>query len=278
MHDSTGSGSDDLAAVAADCETVDLTVGEHRDHVATLTLDRPDARNAMNAQLRDEVAAVVAALDDSEVRVVVLTGSDESHSFAAGADVRELQDRTFLEQRERSKRPRIYERVEGLDQPVIARVNGHALGGGCELALACDVRIADTTAKLGFPEVTLGLIPGGGGTQRLPRLVGEGEAMRLILSGAVVDATDAADRGLVDEVCDPEDLDEAVYGLAGAMAENSPVALEYAKRAIRASSQLGLEDGIEYEAELFAGVLASEDSSEGIRAFLEDEAPEWPGK
>ena len=268
----------DLASVAADLDTVDMTVGKHRDHVATLTLDRPHARNAMNAQLRDEVAEVVAAIDDSEVRVVVLTGSKESRSFAAGADVRELQARTFLEQRERSKRPRIYERFEGLNQPVIARVNGHALGGGCELALACDIRIADTTAKLGFPEVTLGLIPGGGGTQRLPRRVGEGEAMRLILSGAVIDSTDAADRGLVDVVCDPKDLDKEVYRLAGSMAENSPVALEFAKRAIRASSQLGLEDGIEYEAELFAGVLASEDSSEGIQAFLKDEEPDWPGK
>lgn len=268
----------DLEATAADFETLDVSVGDDVANCVTVTFDRPEARNAMNQQLRDEFARLVDRIEDSDARVVVLTGSDESHSFVSGADVGDLQDRTALDQRERSKRPRIYERVENLRQPVIARVNGYAFGGGCELAMACDVRIAHTDAKFGLPEVTLGLIPGGGGTQRLPRLIGEGQAMRMILSGDPVDATEARELGLVDLVCEPDELDDEVADLASSIASRSPVALEFAKRAVKASSQLGLEDGIDYEAELFAQVLASEDSSEGISAFLEDREPEWNGR
>ena len=265
----------DLDAVAAELETLDVSVGDDIEHCVTVTFDRPDARNAMNQQLRDEFARLADRIEDSDARVVVLTGSDESQSFVAGADVTDLQDRTALEQRERSKRPRIYERVENLRQPVIARVNGYAFGGGCELAMACDVRIAHADVKFGLPEITLGLIPGGGGTQRLPRLIGEGQAMRLILSGDPIDATEARELGLVDVVCEPDELDAEVADLAGSIADRSPVALEFAKRAVKASSQLGLEDGIDYEAELFAQVLAAEDSTEGINAFLEDREPEW---
>lgn len=268
----------DLEAVAADLETIDVSVGDAVDDCATVTFDRPEARNAMNQQLRDEFARLVEHLEESDVRVVVLTGSDESGSFVSGADVTDIRDRTPLEQRERSKRPRIYERVENLRQPVIARVNGYAFGGGCELAMACDVRIAHTDVKFGLPEITLGLIPGGGGTQRLPRLVGDGQAKRLILSGEPIDATDAKELGLADIVCDPDELDDETYDLAASIADRSPVALEFAKRAVTASSQLGLEDGIEYEAELFAQVLASKDSTEGIDAFLEEREPEWTGR
>jgi enoyl-CoA hydratase len=161
---------------------------------------------------------------------------------------------------------------------VIARINGHALGGGCELAQACDVRIASTEAKLGQPEISLGIMPGGGGTQRLPRLVGEGQAMRLILSGELIDAEEAAEIGLVDEVLEPGQLDDRVYDLAGSMADHSPVALELAKKAIKASSRMDLEAGIEYEAELFAMLFATEDRHEGIEAFLEDREPEFRGE
>ncbi|WP_128476262.1 enoyl-CoA hydratase/isomerase family protein [Halorussus pelagicus] len=280
-------------AVAAECETVAVSVGERVEGVATVTLSRPDARNALNAQLRAELKDVLDAIEQSsmsnrtssddaieasDVRVVVLTGDDESGAFVAGADVTELRERGPLEQREASKRPRVYEYVDDLEQPVIGALNGHTLGGGCELALACDTRIAHEGAKLGQPEINLGIMPGGGGTQRLPRLVGEGQAMKLILSGELIDAEEASDIGLVDEVHGDAEFEDRVYDLAESMAEKSPLALEFAKKAVKASSRMELEQGIEYEAELFAHLFASEDKNEGIDAFFEDRDPEWEGK
>src|SRR6056297_876259 len=222
-------------AVAAECETVAVSVGERVENVATVTLSRPDARNALNAQLRAELKDVLDAIEASDVRVVVLTGSSESGAFVAGADVTELRERGPLEQREASERPRVYEYVDDLSQPVVGAINGHALGGGCELAQACDVRVAREGAKLGQPEINLGIMPGGGGTQRLPRLVGEGHAMRLILTGELVSAEEAFDIGLVDEVHDDDSFDDRVYELAEMMATKSPVALEFAKKAVKAA-------------------------------------------
>ncbi|WP_115864351.1 enoyl-CoA hydratase/isomerase family protein [Halorussus litoreus] len=265
-------------AVAAECETVDVGIGDRVEGVVTVTLSRPDARNALNAQLRAELKDVLDAIEASDARVVVLTGSAESGAFVAGADVTELRERGPFEQREASERPRVYEYVDDLRQPVIAAINGHALGGGCELAQACDTRIAREGAKLGQPEINLGIVPGGGGTQRLPRLVGEGQAMKMILSGELVDATEACDIGLVDEVHPDEEFEDRVYDLAESMAEKSPLALEYAKKAVKASSRMDLDAGIEYEAELFAQLFAAEDKNEGIDAFLEDREPEWQGK
>ncbi|QZP38501.1 enoyl-CoA hydratase/isomerase family protein [Halobaculum magnesiiphilum] len=276
----TGEPDSDPAAVAADCEFVDCAVGDRADGVATVTLSRPDARNALNAQLREELTRVLDAVEaeGSDVRVVVLTGSDEAKAFVAGADVTELRERDMVEQRRASERPRVYERVADLRQPVIARINGHALGGGCELAQACDVRIAHERAKLGQPEISLGLIPGGGGTQRLVRLVGEGQAMKLICSGELIDAAEAADIGLVDEVYGDGDFDDSVYDLAASMADKSPVAQEHAKKAVRAASRMGLDEGLDYESELFVGLFATRDKDEGIDAFLDDREPEWEGR
>jgi enoyl-CoA hydratase len=265
-------------AVADECETVNVAVGDRVENVATVTLSRPDARNALNAQLRAELKDVLDAIEASDVRVVVLTGSSESGAFVAGADVTELRERGPLEQREASKCPRVYEYVDDLEQPVIGAINGHALGGGCELAQACDTRIAREGAKLGQPEINLGIMPGGGGTQRLPRLVGEGQAMKLILSGELIDAQEARDIGLVDDVHGEDEFEERVYDLAGSMAEKSPLALEFAKKAVKASSRMDVERGIEYEAELFAHLFASEDKNEGIDAFFEDRDPEWTGE
>lgn len=271
--------SKSVEAVAAEYDVVDATVGDRADHVATITIDRPDARNALNGAVRTALKELCDVIpEDGSVKVVVLTGSDASGSFVSGADVTELRERSAIEQREASKRPRVYERVDELPCPVIARINGHALGGGCELAQACDVRIASTESKLGQPEISLGIMPGGGATQRLPRLVGEGQAMRLILSGDVIDAEEAAEIGLVDEVCLPDALDEAVYDLAESMAAHSSVALEFAKKAVQASSRMNLEAGIEYEAELFAQLFSTSDKNEGIDAFLEDRDPEWSGE
>jgi enoyl-CoA hydratase len=159
--------------------------------------------------------------------------------------------------------------------PVIARINGHALGGGCELIQASDIRIAHENAKIGQPEINLGIIPGGGGTQRLPRLVGEGHAMRMILTGELIDAKEAREIGLVDEVHGEESFDERVYEIAASMAAKSPVALEFAKKSIKAASRMDLESGIEYEAELFAQLFATGRKDEGIDAFFEDREPEW---
>ena len=281
MTEESDSGGDTPGSpeqVAAECETVNVEVGGRVEHVATVTLSRPDARNALNAQLRAELKDVLDAIEASDVRVVVLTGDGESSAFVAGADVTELRERGPLEQREASKRPRVYEYVDDLRQPVIAALNGHALGGGCELAQACDTRIAREGAKLGQPEINLGIMPGGGASQRLPRLVGEGQAMKLILSGELIDASEARDIGLVDEVHPEDEFEDRVYDLAGSMAEKSPLALEFAKKAVKTASRTGLEQGIEYEAELFAHLFAAEDKNEGIDAFFEDRDPEWRGE
>ncbi|MFB6254797.1 MAG: enoyl-CoA hydratase/isomerase family protein, partial [Halobacteriaceae archaeon] len=175
------------------CETINIEVDEPSENIVTVYFSRPDARNALNAQMRSEFKSVIDAIEESSMRVVIVTGAPNTNAFVAGADVNELHQRNGLEQREASKRPRVYECIDDLSQPVIARINGHALGGGCELAQACDVRIAHEDAKLGQPEINLGIMPGGGATQRLPRLVGEGQAMRLILSGQLISAAEASE-------------------------------------------------------------------------------------
>lgn len=270
--------SDTITETAADCDLVAATVGERVEQVATVTIDRPEARNALNTQLREELKRVFGAIADSDVRAVVLTGSDESKAFVAGADVTELRELDTVDIRRSERSERVYETIDSLPQPVIARINGFALGGGCELAQACDVRIAHEAAKLGQPEINLGLIPGGGGTQRLTRLVGEGQAMRLVLSGELIAAQEAFEIGLVDKVCDDDSLDEEVYGLAASFAAKSPIALEVAKQAVKASSKMPLEQGLDFEKELFAQLFSTHDKNEGIDAFLEDREPEWQGE
>ena len=270
----------ELAEIDADSDVVSVELGGRGDGIATLTIDRPEARNALNAAVREGIVRVCDAIeaahgDPEGVRVLVLTGSDGADAFVAGADVKELRERDGVEMRRASRRPRIHERIDGLPIPVIARIDGYCLGGGCELAQACDVRIAGEDATLGQPEINLGIIPGGGGTQRLPRLVGEGQAMRLILSGELIDAEEAREIGLVEEVAG--DLDDRVNELAGRMAAKSPLALERAKTAVRAASRTDLDAGIEYEAELFAALFDTHDKDEGIDAFLEDRDPEWTG-
>jgi enoyl-CoA hydratase len=260
-------------------EDIEVSVEEHADRVATVAINRPDARNALNQSVREEFTDAVRTADEDEsVRVLVVTGGAESGSFIAGADITEFPDRSPMEQREASARPRVYETVDEASLPVIARINGHAFGGGLELAQACDVRIAQTGIKLGQPEINLGIIPGGGGTQRLARLVGEGQAMRLILSGDPIDAEEAHDIGLVEMAVPPEELDSEVYGLAETIAEKSPIALELAKKAVRASSRMPLDQGIEYEAELFVQTFTTEDMQEGVSAFLENRDPEFTGE
>lgn len=246
--------------------------------VRVLTINRPAKRNALNARVREELSAAVEEADaDPDVRVLVLTGAGDQ-AFVAGADVTEFADRSPIEQRRAMASPTVFDTVWQASLPTIAMINGWCLGGGCELALACDVRVGADTATLGQPEVRLGIIPGGGATQRLPRLVGYGKALQLVLSGETIDGVSAYEIGLLDEVVPAAELRARTLEIAGAMADKSPVALALAKRALRAALELPLSAGLEQERDLFALAFASEDKAEGVQAFLEKRKPEWRGR
>jgi enoyl-CoA hydratase len=247
------------------------------DRVATITINRPDRRNALNATVRSELIRVLDdARDDDGVRIVVITGAGD-RAFVAGADITEFAERTPLEQRAAMAGRRVFDEIAAFPKPTIAMINGVALGGGCELAMACDIRIAGRSARLGQPEIRLGLIPGGGGTQRLPRLVGAGRALRMILTGDIIDAEEAWRTGLVDEVVDDDALRGRVLELARAMAAHSPVALRLAKAAVAAAWEAPLGAGLALERELFITAFASDDRKEGVAAFLEKRPPAFGG-
>lgn len=246
--------------------------------VATITINRADKRNALNGPTRWQL---LGALDDlrrnSEVRVVILTGAGDK-AFIAGADIGEFEGRSPIDQFRVMTPPNIYQAFDAFPKPVIAAINGYCLGGGCELAMACDIRIASETAKLGQPEVNLGIIPGGGGTQRLPRLVGLGRAFKLLYTGEIISAAEAARIGLVDEVVAPDRLMPRVQELAGDIASKSPVALQLIKEAVRASVRTPLDEGLRHEASLFGLVFSSADKAEGVDAFLEKRSPRFTGR
>ncbi|HKJ91883.1 MAG TPA: enoyl-CoA hydratase-related protein [Longimicrobiales bacterium] len=251
---------------------------EKTDGVATLVINRPDKRNALNAAVRRELVEALDALrDDDDARVVVITGAGDK-AFIAGADVAEFAERTPLQQRAAMEGRRVFDEVAAFPKPTIAMVNGYALGGGCELAMACDLRIAARSARFGQPEIRLGLVPGGGGTQRLPRLVGPGRAMRMILTGELVDAAEAERMGLVDLLVDDDELVERTTALARQIASYSPVALRLAKDALRAAAEMPLAAGLHHERELFITAFASEDRAEGVAAFLEKREPRFRGR
>lgn len=237
--------------------------------IATLTINRPEKRNALNAQTRRALLEALSALESREdARVVVIRGAGDK-AFAAGADIEELSKRTLHEQRAYITPPHIYEAVARFPKPVIAAINGHALGAGCELAMACDVRVAASTAKIGQPEINLGIIPGGGGTQRLPRLVGAGRAAYLVFTGEAIDASTAERWGLVDEVVASQSLEARVREIALKMAEKSPIALRLSKEALRAAAESDLPRGLAQEIDLFALAFQSDEAKAQIRAFLE---------
>ena len=247
------------------------------DNVATITINRPDKRNALNTAVRRELMLALDQLRvDDSARVVVITGAGDK-AFIAGADISEFAERTPVQQRAAMHDRPIFDEIAAFPKPMIAMINGFALGGGCEVALACDMRIAAKSARLGQPEIKLGIIPGGGGTQRLPRLVGVGTAMRLVLSGELIGAEEAYRIGLVDVVVEDAQLEARTYDIAGAMAAQSSLALRLAKSAIRASEEMPLGAGLAYERELFITAFGSNDKREGVAAFLEKRAPEFRG-
>jgi enoyl-CoA hydratase len=251
---------------------------EKRDRIALITINRPDKLNALNIKTRQELAEALDELRaDDAVRVVVITGAGEK-SFVAGADIAEFEGRTALEQRRVMRAKNILTAAEDFPKPIIAMINGFCLGGGCELALACDIRVASDRARFGQPEINLGIIPGGGGTQRLTRLVGEGKAMQMILTGEMINAEEAYRLGLVNEVYPAPELEAKTMELANRIAEKSPVALAMAKAAIKNAARMNLREGLDQEIDLFALCFSSADKEEGVRAFLEKRKPEFKGR
>jgi enoyl-CoA hydratase len=251
----------------------DLILREHIGGVLTLTLNRPEKRNALNTPLRQAiVAALDEATDNSSVRVVIITGVDDK-SFVAGADISEFGGRTAIDQYRAMRAGNVFEAVDKFPKPIIAAINGYCFGGGLELALACDIRIAASSAKFGQPEVNLGLIPGGGGTQRLPRIIGPGAALKLVLTGLPIDAEEAFRLRLVDEVATPELLSARTLALADRIATRGPIAVCAAKEAIRAAQSIPLQEGLHMESALFQLCFSSADKIEGVQAFLEKREP-----
>jgi len=252
---------------------------ETRDGVATVTVNRPDKLNALSDRVMEELDAAFAALAaDPAVGGVILTGAGEK-AFVAGADIGELATQSPVEGRERSIRgQRVLDRIEGLGKPVVAAVNGFALGGGCELALACHVRVASEGARLGTPEVKLGIMCGYGGTQRLPRLVGRGRALEMLLTGEMVDAQEALRIGLVNRVVPKDKLLAEAEALLRKMLANGPVSLRFVLEAVNDGLEMPLDEAQRAEATLFGLICSTGDMKEGTKAFLEKRPAKFQGK
>ena len=259
-------------------QTYETLLVERRERVAIITINRPDKRNALNIKTREEGAAALEELRaDDSVRVVVITGAGDK-AFIAGADIAEFAGRTAVTQRDVMTGQSLFTAIDSFPKPVIAMVNGYCLGGGCELAMACDLRIASERASFGQPEINLGIIPGGGGTQRLTHLVGEGKAMELILTGEIINAQAAHAIGLVNTVVPHEELEAKTMEIANRIAEKSPIALRLAKEAVKTAARSSLDEGLRREIDLFALCFSSEDKDEGVKAFLEKRKPEFKGR
>jgi enoyl-CoA hydratase len=252
---------------------------EKRDGIGFLTVNRPQKLNALNRQVLNELETCLRTVaTDEEVRAVILTGAGEK-AFIAGADISELAEQTPLSGREMAARgQRLFDFIENLGKPVLAAVNGYALGGGCELAMACTLRVASESARFGQPEVKLGIIPGYGGSQRLARLVGKGRALELILTGEPITAQEAYRIGLVNQVTPAGELRAAAESLARKTLANAPLAVRFAIEAVNHGLEMTQAEGQYLEANLFSLCCATEDMKEGTRAFLEKRAPKFSGK
>lgn len=254
-----------------------ITVEKH-GAVAVLTINRPDKLNALNSNVHAEgVAALDELRKDDSVRVLVITGSGPK-SFIAGADISEFEGMTPVTQRNQFHEKTLFNTIDAFPKPVIAMINGFCLGGGNELALACDIRICSENARFSQPEINLGIMPGGGGTQRLTRLIGEGRAMEMILSGDMIDAAAANKFGLVNHVFPAEELVEKTMEFAGKIAEKAPIALQLSKEAVKFASRSNLDEGLRREVDLFAICFSTEDKQEGVSAFLEKRKPVFKGR
>ena len=251
---------------------------EKRESVAILTINRPDKLNALSSKVHAEgIDALEKLRKDAEIRVVIITGAGEK-SFIAGADISEFAGQTSITQRNVFHEKSFFNSIDTFPKPVIAMINGFCLGGGCELALACDIRLASEKARFGQPEINLGIIPGGGGTQRLTRLVGEGKSMEIILTGDMIDAPTALQLGLVNHVFSAEELETKTMEMANKIAEKSPIALQMAKEAVKLASRSNLDEGLRREVDLFAICFSTADKEEGVAAFLEKRKPIFTGK
>jgi enoyl-CoA hydratase len=252
---------------------------DKKDHIGTVTFNRPKVLNALNRQTLDELAALLTeASNDQDVRVLILTGAGDK-AFIAGADINELARLTPITGPKTSLHGQaVLHKLETMGKPSIAAINGFALGGGCELAMACSIRLASQTAKIGQPEVKLGIIPGYGGTQRLSRLCGKGIAHELCLSGEMISAEEAQRIGLVNHVYEPQELMPAAEALAKKIAANAPVAVQLTMEAVERGVEMPQEQGLFLEASLFGMSCATDDMREGTRAFLEKRAAQFVGK
>jgi enoyl-CoA hydratase len=252
---------------------------DSRDGVAFVTINRPEKLNALDDRTMEELDAAFAAIAaDPATRGAILTGAGEK-AFVAGADIAELATQSPVDGKERSVRgQRVLDRIERLGKPVIAAVNGFALGGGCELAMACHVRVASENAKLGTPEVKLGIMCGYAGTQRLPRLVGKGRALEMLLTGEMVDAAEALRIGLVNRVVPRDKLLAEAEGLLRKMMANGPVSLRFTLEAVTDGLEVGFDEAQRQEATLFGLICTTEDMKEGTKAFLEKRPPRFTGK
>jgi enoyl-CoA hydratase/carnithine racemase len=253
-----------------------VVLAETRDLVGVARINRPEARNALSPEVMELLAQLVEAWDaDPAINCVVIAGGDEY--FAAGADVGSLRDRSFQETLV-APSARFWSRLAACRTPLVAAVSGYALGGGCELALLCDLVVASRTAELGQPEIMLGIIPGGGGTQRLARVIGKQRAMELVLTGRRIKAAEAYRLGLVNRVTEPDDWLEEAIDVAQTIARRAPIAVRLAKQAVLAAFETGLSAGLDQERRLFELAMATEDRVEGTTAFLEKRRPEFRGR
>jgi enoyl-CoA hydratase len=252
---------------------------EKKNAIGYITVNRPKVLNALNMATMEELRAAFHDIkNDADVRVVIFTGSGEK-AFIAGADIGELAKHDPVSGKEFTHRGQsVLNLIENLGKPVIACINGFALGGGCEIAMACTMRLASDNAKLGQPEVKLGIIPGYGGTQRLPRLVGKGLAMQMVLSGEMITAQEAHRIGLVNEVVAPAQLISRAEAIAQKIIANAPLAVQYAMEAVNKGMEMTLAEGLFLEATLFAVSCATEDKKEGTSAFLEKRGAQFKGK
>jgi enoyl-CoA hydratase len=248
-------------------------IAEKRGKVGIITLNRPDALNALNDALARELIEALREFDaNRQIGCVVITGSE--HAFAAGADIKEMQPRTYIEASDEDF-VAIWDEVPRYRKPIIAAVAGYALGGGCELAMMCDIIIAADTAKFGQPEITLGVMPGIGGTQRLTRIVGKAKAMEMCLTGRTMDAEEAERSGLVSRIVPANDLMDEAVKTAEKIAENSTPAVMLAKMAINRAYETTLAEGVRFERSVFYSLFATEDQKEGMQAFIEKRSPNF---